>query len=483
MRVVTTPQGICRFGIAHGDITPPVGIYCRMWGAARHDRATGVHRPLLSTAMVFRPPAETANEIDRDTQILVALDHCLLGGKEMQALLQRVAGQTGIEEEIITIVFSHTHSAGLMSLDRTELPGGDLIPAYLDQVADCVAELIGEARQDLQEATIVYGGGRCDLAAHRDYWDEAAEQFVCGFNPDQPADDTLVLARVTDEDGKLLATLVNYACHPTTLAWQNSLISPDFPGATRDMVEQATDAPCVFLQGASGELGPREGFLGNVEVAERNGRRLGYAALAALEALPPPRTQFQYAGSVVSGATIGTWSHVELTRDQLRQKAHLELKRFTVDLPYGDLPSIETVRQRRARWQAKEVAARGEGNEDHAAECRAYVERCTRRLARLEALPAGETFPYEVVLWRVGDGFWVAVEGEPYSQLQIRLRERFADSPILVCTLAGGSRPAYLPPQELYGRGIYQEKAAVLAPGGLEKLTEAIAESLELWIE
>ena len=49
--------------------------------------------------------------------------------------------------------------------------------------------------------------------------------------------------------------MVNYACHPTTLAWENTLISPDFPGAMREVVERATAAPCVFLQGASGDLG------------------------------------------------------------------------------------------------------------------------------------------------------------------------------------------------------------------------------------
>jgi len=44
---VDTPQGFCHFGQARCDITPPVGIYHRMWGAALHDRAEGVHRELF----------------------------------------------------------------------------------------------------------------------------------------------------------------------------------------------------------------------------------------------------------------------------------------------------------------------------------------------------------------------------------------------------------------------------------------------------
>ena len=54
MSRVLTPQSRCRFGIARCDVTPPVGIYHRMWGAATHDRATGVHRPLSATAVDWR---------------------------------------------------------------------------------------------------------------------------------------------------------------------------------------------------------------------------------------------------------------------------------------------------------------------------------------------------------------------------------------------------------------------------------------------
>src|SRR5262249_48322007 len=139
---------------------------------------------------------------------------------------------------------------------------------------------------------------------------------------------------------RMLATLVNYACHPTTLAWENTLISPDFPGAMREVVEQATGAPCIFLQGASGDLGPVEGYVGDPAVADRNGRELGYAALAALEALPPPGTCFCYSGPVISGATLGAWSHVAMDADELRQKGRWRLRRWTVDLPYR--PELRT---------------------------------------------------------------------------------------------------------------------------------------------
>src|SRR5437899_10207023 len=52
---VNTPQSRCHLALAWADITPPVGIYHRMWGAAKHERATGVHRPLRATVAVFVP--------------------------------------------------------------------------------------------------------------------------------------------------------------------------------------------------------------------------------------------------------------------------------------------------------------------------------------------------------------------------------------------------------------------------------------------
>ena len=480
MRQVETPQGRCRLGVARCDVTPPIGIYHRMWGAATHERATGVHRPLTATALVLQ--AHDLSPKPATEQVVVAVDHCLLWAREMDALLAAVSGQTGLAREQVSIAFSHTHAAGLMDLSRAHLPGGDLIPPYLDELAERMAGIIRAARQAVQTATLSYTTGRCTLAANRDYWDEATRQFVCGFNPEGPADDTVLIVRANDSAGRILASVVNYACHPTTLAWENTLISPDYPGALREVVEGATGAPCVFVQGASGDLGPRVGFVGDPAVADRNGRQLGYAVLTALEALPPPLTRFEYQGPVVSGATLGAWTQAALDEPSRCSKAQWRLRRWVVDLPYRpELPTLEQARAERTRWHQEEQDALQRGDAARARDCHAQVERQDRWLTRLATLPRGKTFPMPVALWQIGDGFWLAVEGEFYQDLQRGLRARCPGMPLVVATVVNGARPTYLPPRALYGKGIYQEAIAVLESGSLERLIEVIGAQLNAW--
>jgi hypothetical protein len=353
-------QTFCRGAIARRDITPPVGCYHRMWGAATHDRSTGIHRPLLATALALESSTDTRGAGARPVrQVIVSLDHCLLWNEEMDALRSAVCSSAGLADAELHVTFSHTHAAGLMDPARADLPGGDLIAPYLNQMAALAGEAAAEALASIRPLRIVYGHGRCALARHRDFWDADNRLFVCGFNPAGPSDDTLLVARFTDERSHTVATLVNYACHPTTLAWDNTLVSPDFVGAMRELVESATAAPCLFLQGASGELGPRDGYVGDVAVADRNGRELGYAALAALESLPPPGLRFAYRGPVLSGATIGTWEYIPLEPESLCEKHRWRCDRFDVALPYrSDLPTRDQTESQLAHWQAEEQAAR-----------------------------------------------------------------------------------------------------------------------------
>src|SRR5262245_47309789 len=149
---VDTPQTRCRAGISRGDITPPVGIYHRMWGAATHDRATGVHKPLLATLLWLEP----ADADEGQSLCIVSLDHCILDRPDIELLERSIADAVAVRPEQTLITLSHTHAAGLMSRSRAEQPGGELIGPYLNGVAAQLGRMAVEAQGHRRPATIVY---------------------------------------------------------------------------------------------------------------------------------------------------------------------------------------------------------------------------------------------------------------------------------------------------------------------------------------
>ena len=233
----------------------------------------------------------------------------------------------------------HTHSGPSVSLQYADRPGGSLIRPYLEKVRDAAVAAAREALAAARPATLAWTTGRCDLARNRDLPEPGGRRILCGYNPGPGADDTVLVGRVSDGQGKCLATVVNYACHPTTLGGGNRLISPDYVGAMRETVEQASGgAPCLFLLGAAGELGPRRGYDDRTAVADANGRQLGYAALSALEGMLPPGQALRFAAAVESGAPLATWQETAVVAP--RDLAAVEA---IVALPFKGLPSADVL--------------------------------------------------------------------------------------------------------------------------------------------
>lgn len=468
----SAPTSQLRFGHARADITPPVGIYHPMWGAARHHRATGIHRPLYADIMVFAPQEENGQP-----WLQAQLDMVGLG--EHERMVAAIARGTNFDPAHIVVSYSHTHAGGLFNREREALPGGELIAPYLAEVEQKLSEAAANAVASLAPATITYATGRCNMAANRDFWDEQRQIFACGFNPDAPADDTLLVGRVTAEDGSLRGVVVNYACHPTTLAWDNTEISPDYVGALREEVERATGAPCIFVLGACGDLGPRQGFVGDQAVADANGRQVAYATLATLTSMDPPGQDFVYQGPVISGATVGTWAHEPFSDTRQQATRLFDGGALTLDLAIKSLPSVAQLEQEMADHLARQAEADAHGDKIAARDYGARAERARRWIGRVKRLPQDGVMPYDFSVRRMGDAFWVSVGGEPYNVIQTTLRARFPDHPIVMTVLAGSLAVAYLLPQDRYGLGLYQEEPSCLAPGCLEQVTEAVGDYIE----
>jgi hypothetical protein len=155
------------------------------------------------------------------------------------------------------------------------------------------------------------------------------------------------------------------------------------------------------------------------------------------------------------------------------------MNRWTLPLAYRpDLPPYPRVAEQLAMIEGEERQCRDRGDHDKAMELRALAERKRRLKKRLSLLPTG-SFPLQIVLWRMGGAFWLVVQGEYYQNLQTALRKHFDGIPIVVAAVASDWRVSYLVPREIYGKGIYQEQVAVVAPGSLELVIDQVGLAIE----
>jgi hypothetical protein len=324
-------------------------------------------------------------------------------------------------------------------------------------VVDGTVTAIHESKKNAQPAIASWATGRCDLARNRDLVLDS-ETFLCSVNPDGPSDDTVLVGRVTDASGKIIATLVNYACHPVSLGGGNKLISPDYYGAMREVVERDTGgAPCLFLHGASGDMTPLRSYEADAAIADQNGRQLGYAALSTLTGMLPPEQEFAFDRIEDSGARLGRWS--------LRPKpasTELRITHTGTELPYVDLPTeAELLRQL------------------HGCNDRPLKERLERRLMVRRDVGDGTSRKVRMTLVQMGDAFIVGAPAEPYSAFQQEIRRRFPSRAVAMLNIVNGN-VGYLAPASTYDKpGLYQIKISLFKPGCMEQVIEDTVQSLK----
>jgi hypothetical protein len=439
-----TPSGFRGLiGAARQDITPPLGIFARNWAAAKHDVAVGIHRPLTLTCLTFQ------SSPDAEPLVLIAVDLGWWRSLEDEWNIRGHLLETlNLDVSRLMICLSHTHAGPRLDRESESSPGGHLIEPYHNELRDALLRAGRTALENRRPATLTWRYGRCDLATHRDLPDPASARYLVGYNAAHPADDTLLVGRVCDDSDRVLATIVNYACHPTTLAWENALLSPDYVGAMRETVESQTGgAPCLFLQGASGELAPAEQYTADTSVADRHGRRLGFSVLATLEAMQRPAASLEYQGVVESGAPLAVWRTVDAPIS-----TDLAARMQMVEYPLKPLPSLAELEQ---RWRTCDDPVQKE---------RLWRQRGVRKI-----VGDGATTSMPLWTWRLGDSFLIAHPNEAYSRLQLDLRAAFTPRPVAVMNLVNGSA-GYLPPQELYDKELYTVRQTPFARGSLERL-------------
>jgi hypothetical protein len=226
--------------------------------------SSGVHDPLRVRALAFESGGLRIFWLSVD---LVAVDPTMVA--EVRSRLE----DGGAAALIVSA--SHTHSGpgayadsafwGFLAIDRES-------PAVRKAIVDGMERAAREAERRRAPARLS--------------WGKTTVTGVATSRLNQPLDPELGLLKVMDGDGRPVALVWNYAVHGTALGRVNSLLSGDLMAEASARLERETGAPVLFINGATGDVSPRERSWPGVESA---GAALASAALIAWRALPPGR--------------------------------------------------------------------------------------------------------------------------------------------------------------------------------------------------
>ena len=269
-----------QLGLARSSIEPPLHSYLIGYGD-RGLGCTAVRDHLLATAAVIGDGESRA--------ALVALDLLALNEHTASDLAAAIHRRTGIDEDAVFFACSHTH-CGPMTFAIPENRRHER--RWVEELHARIADTVARAAHAHPEAvSLRHGKGRTSIGFQRRV-KNAQGRVDFGIDPDGPCDSDLHVLQFVGRDGRPRATVVCATCHPTVLDPVINAASSEWPGAMRARVEAATRAPCLFLQGGCGDIGPDHDWNEHDdEVLEETGRRIALEALSVCrEGLEPSRT-------------------------------------------------------------------------------------------------------------------------------------------------------------------------------------------------
>jgi hypothetical protein len=220
-----------RAGAAKADITPPAGF--PMWGyAARKDaKCEGVRDRLHARALVV--------EVGKELLAIVSLDLGRAPTRESSARIRAALAKLGVGRMMLAA--SHTHHGPVLEDGSWPTPKAP----YTRTLEDRIVAVVKEAAGKLAPARMGAASKEAPLNRNRH-----------SKHPEAPVIRDLTVLRFESEKGEAIATVAHFAAHPTMLPVKLLKFSPDWPGALAEAVEKETKAPCLFLQGAAGDLSP-----------------------------------------------------------------------------------------------------------------------------------------------------------------------------------------------------------------------------------
>jgi hypothetical protein len=385
-------------GAAVEDITPaePEGVY--LAGFAANRRAAGVRDPLAARALYL---------CDGETPLLLlSLDLIGLSRSRVERMRARIGGT---HRQNLVVHCTHNHQSpdtlglwGKSALGFLPVASG-LDDAYLDQVEAKAVRAAERAVAAAVPARLCFAQAEFD------------RQGRWARNEHGPAQDRrvrLLQARATD--GAVIATLLQYACHPETLWREGRVISADFCGACCRALEQELGGVGLYVNGA-----------------------LGAMVTTALDRSESEAERERFMEGL--GEALAALAIEKLARARPVARPRIRLARETVRFP--------------ARHN------------------RLFI--LLHRLGIVEARDIGDSVVSEAALVRIGPARLLCLPGEPEPELSAALLCELGGRTRLVIGLADDELGYLMPPEKFSDPSYAYECAMSPGPAALEELKRA----------
>jgi hypothetical protein len=406
------------------------------------------------------------------TALVIDIDAIGFDGEQTARILEAVSSLTGVAKAGIRFSCTHTHSGP----NTFRLPmireGLDMALAYIESLPSLVAGAAWQALQNLQPVRVGIAQGACDINVNRRAKDREGRTFV-GCNPEGERDTRVQVIRFDNEQGEVVASILHYACHPTTMAWQNEWVTPDYPGQAKEIVEKNLGGMCLFLQGAAADLGPRRGFTGDRRVYRRLGTILGLTGAALGWNIDTQPTALELRDIQESGARIGLYEEVP----QARLDTTLRILSKSVELPVREQPAPEVAEAEaeRLRQVRRDLSASASDRDRRDANARATQAGMAADRARLYHGRTSMEWPIHLIA--IGEIALVAMAGEPFQQIARNIEAQSPYAHTLVSGYTNGGF-GYIPTAEEYPAGGYEVETTPFAPEAAKVLVSAVVAAL-----
>lgn len=403
-----------KVGVCKVDITPPIGI--DFIGYHRETGINNIEERIYGTVFVF--------EKDEMKTVFISIDNIGMLVEDTNIIRERVASRIHVPFERITVVYTHTHSG-------PETVGDDpLVQSYKTILVNNVVHGAVTANKNLKQCEVGWGVTTGDIGVNRRERTSDGRAKM-GTNIDGVVDNRIGMLAIRNAETKELSGIVVFCtAHPNVLKGDSDVLSADYPGMTREVLERIINCPVMIVQGAAG----------NVNAKYRGSR----------EALK--KMAYTLSGHVLTMLPTVTYSPI----------VNVRTVSSTMQMKLKDIPEMNEIRSM-AQLAEKQWGV----NTDEWLTI--VLEKYKQGIRQLR-------IDLEVQLFQINDGIFSGIPMEPFSETALEMKESLQNELAFFGGYTNGYI-GYLPTKEEFAYGGYEVELSPVVYGPVTNLLMPLEEN------